>query len=74
MPKPVSRSLETPPHAPRASRLHENLNQHDGKARNSNQERLRELNSEHGDEVTLVCSHDPQMMLGDGRHGSAEGR
>ena len=27
-----------------------------------NQERLRELRREHGDEHTLFCSHDPQML------------
>jgi glyoxylase-like metal-dependent hydrolase (beta-lactamase superfamily II) len=54
--------IKTPPHAPPAIRFHQNLNQHDGKARNRNQERLRELNREHGDEVSLICSHDPEMM------------
>jgi hypothetical protein len=31
----------------------------DGDARRCNQERLRELAREHGDEVELFCSHDP---------------
>ena len=40
------------------------LTAYDREARNHNQERLRELARDHGDEVTLICSHDPMMMAG----------
>jgi len=54
--------IETPGRCPPGLRLFETINQHDGKARQRNQERLRELQRNHGDEVTLFCSHDPQML------------
>jgi glyoxylase-like metal-dependent hydrolase (beta-lactamase superfamily II) len=54
--------IETPRRCPPGLRFFQNLNQHDGKARHRNQERLRELQRDHGDEVTLVCSHDAQML------------
>ena len=54
--------IETPRRCPPGWRAFQNLNQHDGKARHRNQERLRELQRDHGDEVTLFCSHDPQML------------
>ena len=54
--------VESPPRCPPGLRLFQNLNQHDGKARHHNQERLRELRREHGDEVTLICSHDAEML------------
>ena len=52
----------TPPRCPPGLRLFQKLNEHDGKARASNQERLRELAREHGDEVRLICSHDPELL------------
>ena len=54
--------IETPPRCPPGLRFFQTLNQHDGKARHRNQERLRELQRVHGDDVTLLCSHDPQML------------
>ena len=54
--------IETPPRCPPGFRLFQTINQHDGKARHRNQERLRELNREHGDQVTLFCSHDAKML------------
>jgi glyoxylase-like metal-dependent hydrolase (beta-lactamase superfamily II) len=54
--------IETPRRCPPGLRFFQTLNQHDGKARHRNQERLRELQRDHGDEVALFCSHDPQML------------
>jgi len=54
--------IETPRRCPPGLRLFQNINQHDGEARHRNQERLWELQRDHGDEVTLICSHDPQML------------
>ena len=54
--------IERPPRCPPGLRMFQNLNQHDGKARHRNQERLRDLQREHGDEVTLICSHDAEML------------
>ena len=51
--------VETPSHCPPALRLFQMLNDADGAARRENQERLRELGRRHGDEVELICSHDP---------------
>jgi glyoxylase-like metal-dependent hydrolase (beta-lactamase superfamily II) len=54
--------LETPPRCPRGWRIFENLNQHDGEARHRNQERLRGLRQEHGEDIAMLCSHDPEML------------
>jgi glyoxylase-like metal-dependent hydrolase (beta-lactamase superfamily II) len=54
--------VETPARCPPGLRLFQNLNQNDGKARHHNQERLQELKREHGEEVTLICSHDAGML------------
>jgi glyoxylase-like metal-dependent hydrolase (beta-lactamase superfamily II) len=54
--------LETPPNCPRGWRIFQTFNQHDGEARHRNQERLRGLRQEHGAELTMVCSHDPEML------------
>ena len=43
-------------------RFFQNLNAADNRARKANQERLRELAARHGDEVTLICSHDPHEL------------
>lgn len=51
--------IATPRACPPLLRVFQTIVQHDGKARHRNQERLRELHSDHGDEVTLFCSHDP---------------
>jgi len=54
--------VETPPSCPPGLRFFQNLNAADNKARKANQERLRELAARHGDEVTLLCSHDPHEL------------
>lgn len=54
--------VATPPSCPPGLRLFQALNAHDGKARRQNQERLRELAHDHGDEVRLICSHDPKLL------------
>lgn len=54
--------VETPPSCPPGLRFFQNLNAADNKARKSNQERLRELASRHGEEIALLCSHDPQEL------------
>jgi glyoxylase-like metal-dependent hydrolase (beta-lactamase superfamily II) len=54
--------IETPRRCPPGLRLFQNLNQQDGEARHRNLERLQELRRERTDEVTLICSHDPQML------------
>jgi glyoxylase-like metal-dependent hydrolase (beta-lactamase superfamily II) len=54
--------VEMPPSCPPGLRFFQNLNAADNKARKSNQERLRELASRHGDEITLLCSHDPYEL------------
>jgi len=54
--------VETPHRCPVGFRLFQNITQYDGKARHHNQERLRELAREHGDEVTLINAHDPVTL------------
>jgi glyoxylase-like metal-dependent hydrolase (beta-lactamase superfamily II) len=54
--------IETPMHCPRGWRVFQKVNQHDGEARHRNQERLRGLRQEHGAAITMICSHDPQML------------
>ena len=50
---------DTPPAAPVALRTFQALMAVDDKRRRANQERLRELQRSHGDEVTVFCAHDP---------------
>jgi glyoxylase-like metal-dependent hydrolase (beta-lactamase superfamily II) len=52
----------TPPRCPPGLKFFQRLNEHDGKSRAHNQGRLRELAREHGDEVRLICSHDPELL------------
>jgi glyoxylase-like metal-dependent hydrolase (beta-lactamase superfamily II) len=54
--------MATPPSCPPGLRFFQNLNAADGRARKRNQERLRELAARHGEEVTLLCSHDPHEL------------
>lgn len=54
--------LETPPSCPPGLRLFQNLNAADNRVRKTNQERLRELAARRGDELTLLCSHDPHEL------------
>lgn len=51
--------VETPPSCPPMLRFFQNLTAADKRARQSNLDRLRELASRRGEEVTLLCSHDP---------------
>jgi glyoxylase-like metal-dependent hydrolase (beta-lactamase superfamily II) len=51
--------VSTPPSCPRALRMFQTAIADDNGSRVANQERLRELAREHGDEVRLVCAHDP---------------
>ncbi|HEU4980205.1 MAG TPA: MBL fold metallo-hydrolase [Solirubrobacterales bacterium] len=54
--------IETPRRCPPGLRLFQTITESDRKARHENQERLRELRRDHGDEVTLICSHDAKML------------
>lgn len=54
--------MATPPSCPPVLRFFQNMTASDNKARKSNQERLRELAARHGDEVTLLCAHDPHEL------------
>jgi glyoxylase-like metal-dependent hydrolase (beta-lactamase superfamily II) len=54
--------VETPPSCPPGLRAFQAINAHDGKLRHRNLERLRTLARDHGDEVRLICSHDPEML------------
>lgn len=54
--------VETPPSCPPMMRAFQAMNSSDNKARKANQERLRELAARHGDEVTLICAHDPHEL------------
>ena len=54
--------IETPPSCPPGLRLFQNLNAADGRARKRNRDRLRELAARHGEEITLLCSHDPHEL------------
>ncbi|MDX6595037.1 MAG: hypothetical protein QOI72_419 [Solirubrobacterales bacterium] len=63
--------VEMPPTCPPGLRFFQNLNAADNKARKANQERLRELASRHGEEITLVCSHDPHELAREQAAGAA---
>jgi len=54
--------MATPPSCPPGLRFFQALTQRDGAARRQNQERLRELARLHGDDVRLICSHDPHEL------------
>ena len=51
--------VASPPSCPPALRAFQAAMAADNSARTSNQERLRELGREHGDEVRIFCAHDP---------------
>ena len=57
--------MKTPPSCPPGIGTFQKLMADDAKARTNNQERLRELNREHGDEVRLFCAHDPVELQRD---------
>ena len=54
--------IETPPSCPPALSFYQRILAADNGARAANTERLRELATGHGDEVTLFCSHDPREL------------
>ncbi|HSR94755.1 MAG TPA: MBL fold metallo-hydrolase [Solirubrobacterales bacterium] len=54
--------VQTPPSCPPVLRFFQNLAAADKRARKSNRDRLRELAGAHGDEVNLLCSHDPHEL------------
>ncbi len=54
--------IETPPSCPPVLGFFQSLAAADKKARKANRERLRELAARHGEEVTLLCSHDPREL------------
>jgi glyoxylase-like metal-dependent hydrolase (beta-lactamase superfamily II) len=56
------REMARPPSCPPTLRLFQNITASDNRTRKANQERLRELAATHGDQVRLVCSHDPQEL------------
>lgn len=51
--------VATPSHCPPGLRIFQRLMAADNGLRVANQERLRELAARHGEEVRLLCSHDP---------------
>jgi glyoxylase-like metal-dependent hydrolase (beta-lactamase superfamily II) len=51
--------MESPPHCPGGLRVFQSAMAADGSARSNNEQRLRELAREHGDEVRMFCAHDP---------------
>ena len=54
--------MATPPSCPPLLRFFQTLTASDNKVRKANGERLRELAARHGDEITLICSHDPHEL------------
>jgi len=56
------REIATPPSCPPMLRFFQNMTAADNRARKANRERLRELAGRHGDEVTLISSHDPHYL------------
>ena len=56
------RDLDGSGHSPPAIGIYQELGQHSRSERLSNLGRLRELARDHGDEVTLICSHDAKML------------
>jgi glyoxylase-like metal-dependent hydrolase (beta-lactamase superfamily II) len=65
--------METPPHCPPGLKLFQRLLASDHKARVANTARLRELAADHGDEVSLFCSHDPHELEREQRAAGATG-
>jgi glyoxylase-like metal-dependent hydrolase (beta-lactamase superfamily II) len=54
--------VATPPSCPPALSLFQTVMATDNAARKANRERLRELASQHGGEVSLFCAHDPHEL------------
>jgi glyoxylase-like metal-dependent hydrolase (beta-lactamase superfamily II) len=54
--------VQTPAHCPPGLTAFQAINSSDNALRRENSERLRELAARHGDEVELICSHDPATL------------
>jgi glyoxylase-like metal-dependent hydrolase (beta-lactamase superfamily II) len=54
--------IATPPSCPPIMRIFQTAMATDNRARKANQERLRELARAHGDDVKIVCAHDPREL------------
>jgi glyoxylase-like metal-dependent hydrolase (beta-lactamase superfamily II) len=54
--------VATPPSCPPGLRMFQRLNGVDGEARDHNQQRLRELARARRGEVSLICSHDAELL------------
>lgn len=54
--------VASPPHCPPGLALFAAFDEVDRAARRGNVERLRELAAQHGEEVRLICSHDPHYL------------
>ena len=54
--------VQRPPSCPPGLKAFQAAVQANGKLRRENQERLRELAAAHGDQVQLICSHDPVLL------------
>ena len=61
-------------HCPPGLKGYERLMQTERDMRVANQRRLAALHQEHGQEVTIICSHDPSEFDACVRHGAARGR
>ena len=62
--------VRTPPHAPWVLRIFQRRADAHRGLREANQERLRVLAAEHGNEVSIFCAHDPVEMDAFVDHGS----
>jgi glyoxylase-like metal-dependent hydrolase (beta-lactamase superfamily II) len=54
--------VATPPACPPGLKVFQRLVGADDRIRRANQERLRELAAAHGEQVELICSHDPVLL------------
>jgi glyoxylase-like metal-dependent hydrolase (beta-lactamase superfamily II) len=54
--------VQSPPRGPAGSKAYQGLMAHDLATRRANLERLRELALRHGEDVELICSHDPVTL------------
>jgi glyoxylase-like metal-dependent hydrolase (beta-lactamase superfamily II) len=54
--------VQTPPSCPPGLTVFQAISATDSKARKANAERLRELADRHGEDVELLCSHDPHYL------------
>lgn len=54
--------VQSPPHCPPGSAAYQAMMAFDNARRRENVERLRELALRHGEQVELLCSHDPELL------------